>query len=531
MIDLTKDWQSQKEALEVAGVHLPLKNPNPSEKIKWLHFGGGNLFRAFHAQLAQSLVDSDELPGGVGVVETFDEEIIEKAYRPFKNQILQVVLQEDGDLKRNLFTATSLALKGSPDQPDFQKLIALFQSEALQFCTFTITEKGYNLTDSKNQFLPIILTDIEKGPEKAEHTISLITRLLWERFKNGAYPIAMITTDNFSHNGAKFSESVWAIAKEWEKNGFVTPKFMAYLTDESQVSFPWSMIDRITPNPALSIFQQLRKDGFEKMDLIHTEKGTNVAGFVNTEMTHYLVIEDKFPNGRPDLTKAGIFLTDQATVDRADTMKLTTCLNPLQTALAVTGVVLGYDKVSEEMKDPDLVNLVKRVGYDEGFPVVVDPGIISPKKFIDEVVEKRLPNPYIPDVPQRTATDTSQKVAIRYGETIKKYLKKGTTEKLQIIPLVQACWLRYLLAVDDQGHSFVPSSDPLLAELQSQLEPFYLGYEGEVHTALVPILSNAKIFGVNLYEAGLGEKVENYFKELITGPQAVRKTLHKYVGK
>lgn len=47
------------------------------------------------------------------------------------------------------------------------------------------------------------------------------------------------------------------------------------------------------------------------------------------------------------------------------------------------------------MQDDDLVGLIKGIGYLEGLPVVENPGIIDPKQFIDEVINKRLPNPYI----------------------------------------------------------------------------------------------------------------------------------------
>lgn len=68
--------------------------------------------------------------------------------------------------------------------------------------------------------------------------------------------------------------------------------------------------------------------------------------------------------------------------------------------------------------------------------MVTDPGILSPKDFVDEVIKTRIPNPFMPDTPQRIATDTSQKVGIRYGETIKAYVEKyGNAEKLVAIPL------------------------------------------------------------------------------------------------
>ena len=134
-----------------------------------------------------------------------------------------------------------------------------------------------------------------------------------------------------------------------------------------------------------------------------------------------------------------------------------TCLNPLHTALAIYGCLLGYTLIADEMKNPLLKKMVEIIGYREGLPVVVDPGILDPKQFIDEVVTKRIPNPFMPDTPQRIATDTSQKLPIRFGETIKAYKESSrlSLEDLHIIPLVFAGWLRYLMAVDDQGLSLI----------------------------------------------------------------------------
>jgi fructuronate reductase len=135
---------------------------------------------------------------------------------------------------------------------------------------------------------------------------------------------------------------------------------------------------------------------------------------------------------------------DRDTVEKVERMKVCTCLNPLHTALAVYGCLLGYDLISEEMKNPVLKKMVEQIGYREGLPVVTDPGILNPEKFIDEVVNKRIPNPFMPDTPQRIATDTSQKLAIRYGETVKAYLDDDTLDvkDLKMIPLVYAGWFR-----------------------------------------------------------------------------------------
>ena len=120
----------------------------------------------------------------------------------------------------------------------------------------------------------------------------------------------------------------------------------------------------------------------EGLRAIVTSKNTFIAAFVNAERPQYLVVEDKFPNGRPALEKAGVYLTDRETVNKTERMKVTTCLNPLHTAMSVYGCMLGYTLICDEMKDETLVKLVKRLGYVEGLPVVVDPVILSPKAFI-----------------------------------------------------------------------------------------------------------------------------------------------------
>ena len=207
-------------------------------------------------------------------------------------------------------------------------------------------------------------------------------------------------------------------------------------------------------------------------------------------------------------------------------MKVTTCLNPLHTALAVYGCILGYDLIADEMKDKELAELVRRIGLVEGMPVVTDPKILSPEKFADEVLNVRIPNPFMPDTPQRIATDTSQKVGIRYGETIKSYVAKdGSAKALTAIPLAIAGWCRYLLAVDDNGESFELSADPMADEVAG----IKVGEPSSYNGQLKNLLSNANIFGINLYEAGIGDKIEEMFVEEIAGKGAVRETLKKYL--
>ncbi len=503
---------------------------NTDKNPKWIHFGAGNIFRGFIARVAHTMLDEGVLDTGIIAADTFDYDIIDKIYTPYDNLTMLVRLRADGGMDKEIVAGVSRAYKANPKFDEYSEIIKAFENPNLQMASMTITEKGYALKDTAGKYLGVVAADIENGPSSPVHVMSVMTSLLYKRFLNGALPIAMCSMDNCSHNGERLKTSILEIAKLWKEKGFVTQEFINYIEDESKVGFPWSMIDKITPRPAKSVEETLEKLGIEDMAPIITDKNTFIAPFVNAEIPEYLVIEDMFPNGRPKLETGGVYVTDRETVNKTETMKVTTCLNPLHTALAVYGCLLGYDRIFEEMRDTELSKLVENIGYKEGMPVVVDPKIISPMEFIDEVVGDRLKNPFIPDEPQRIATDTSQKVGIRFGETIKSYIasEELNVNDLVYIPLALAGWMRYLLAVDDNGNIFTPSPDPLLSELQGKLSGLYLGkaYGGE----LKDILSNKEIFGVDLVECGLSDKIEDMFKELIAGKGAVRATLKKYLA-
>ncbi len=522
-------WEKAEVALPSYDIEQVSRNTK--ENPVWVHFGAGNIFRIFIGGIADTLIEKGVADKGITCVETFDFDVIDKIYTPYDNLVLGVTLNADGSIGKKVLGSLTEAIKAQASvAAEWNRLKAIFINPALQMISFTITEKGYALKNAAGEFFPFILKDIEDGPDAPVSAMAVVTALLLERFKAGKAPLAVVSMDNCSHNGEKLRTSIITMAKEWNKKGFVDDAFIAYLGDESTISFPWSMIDKITPRPAGSVCEELEKLGIEDMQPVVTSKNTFIAPFVNAESPQYLVIEDKFPNGRPALEKAGVYLTDRDTVNKVERMKVTTCLNPLHTALATYGCTLGYTLIADEMKDTELKELVHQIGPVEGMPVVTDPGILSPKAFVDEVINVRLPNPFMPDTPQRIATDTSQKVGIRYGETIKAYVEKyGDAKNLTAIPLAIAGWCRYLLAVDDEGTRFELSSDPMLPELTEQLKNIEVGKPETYTGQLAPILSNAHIFGIDLYQAGIGEKVEGMFIELIGGNGAIRATLKKWL--
>ncbi len=519
-------YESLKHTEQWAGYTLPKFDieavaEKTGEEPTWVHFGAGNIFRAFPAAVLQKALDAGKYDRGIVVAEGFDYEIIDKAYRPYDNLSLLVLLKSDGRIEKQVIASVTESLKADYQFDwDWKRLCVIFQKPSLQMISFTITEKGYSVSQA----------DLDRGL-LPNLIMGKVTALLLKRYLAGALPLTVQSMDNCSHNGDKVREAVLTYARQWVQDGLAPEGFLAYLLDEQKITFPWSMIDKITPRPDAKVQEMLRADGFEDNYTIITDKRTYTAPFVNAEETEYLVMEDRYACGRPPLELGGALYADRETVDKVEKMKVCTCLNPLHTAMSIYGCMLGHTLISEEMKDEDIRGLITKMGYIEAMPVVVDPGVLKPADFIDAVLTRRLPNPFMPDAPQRIATDTSQKLPIRFGETIKAYIARGLDlDGLVLIPLVLAGYARYLKGIDDWGVPFEPSPDPLLPQLQSLAAGLEVKEGAQDFSCLKDLFSREDVFGLDLYEAGLGRRIEAMTAELYAGPGAVRRTLHKYVS-
>lgn len=491
---------------------------------EWIHFGPGNLFRGYIAQLSHDLMNLGDEGAGVVVVNPRGELEMNLVMEPYDLLSLQVVMPANGPRRYQVTGSISAAYAFEQDA-HVKAVEQVFEAPSLQMLSFTITEKGYGITGMDGQPSPDFLEDVAQGPVwPMKNSMAMVAYFLYRRFEAGRFPLTLVSMDNFSHNGDKLKASVVAVIKAWVDGQKAPQAFLDWASDESQVAYPISVIDRITPRAGEDVAQDIKALGFEGVDRVVTDFGAIFAPYVNTESASYLVIEDRFTNGRPALEKVGVYFTDRETADRFERMKVCTCLNPLHTALAVSGCVLGFDFIADEMEDKELKALAEAVAK-EGLPVVVDPGIVKPEAFLKEVLEERFPNKALPDTPQRIATDTSQKLAIRFGETIKAYQAREDLDPmdLQAIPLAIATWCRYLLGVDDSGQAFACSPDPLLEELQKLLAKVQWNKPDTGREALKPILQNSQIFGLDLDEAGLAEKIETFFLAMLQGEGAVRK--------
>ena len=180
---------------------------------KWLAFGSGNIFRGFIARVNQDAINSGKEDRGISVVETFDEEIIEKIYKPYDNLALSVTLHKDGNFDTNLIAnlVEALTLK------DMTRIKEIAVNPNLELMSFTITEKGYNLYGSDGNLMGVVSEDLENGPEASKHLMSIVTALLNLRYKENGKALTLLSMDNASHNGDLVKNSVMLVAKALSK--------------------------------------------------------------------------------------------------------------------------------------------------------------------------------------------------------------------------------------------------------------------------------------------------------------------------
>ena len=144
---------------EAKGYMLPQFDRNAAaEKTKqepvWIHFGAGNIFRAFQANVVQRLLNEGAMDTGLIVAEGYDYEIIDKLYAPHDNLGILVTLKADGSVEKSVIGSVMESLRVDPDnQADYTRLKEIFRNPTLQMVTFTITEKGYSLVNGKGDHL------------------------------------------------------------------------------------------------------------------------------------------------------------------------------------------------------------------------------------------------------------------------------------------------------------------------------------------------------------------------------------------
>jgi len=187
---------------KAAGYQMPLfDRKSVTEKTqkspKWVHFGAGNIFRAFQANLMQKLLNEGLCDTGLVVAEGFDYDIINMVNKPHDNLSILMTLKADNTVEKSVIgSIVESVILDSEDQAEYSRMKEIFSNPSLQMASFTITEKGYQLADASGNVHADVKRDWENGPGKPESYIGKIASLLYTRYQ--AWTIVLIMEKNWN---------------------------------------------------------------------------------------------------------------------------------------------------------------------------------------------------------------------------------------------------------------------------------------------------------------------------------------------
>lgn len=406
-----------------------------------LHFGIGNFHRAHLEYLTNLLIDQNPDQNNWGICGAMILPQDERLYNALKNQKGEYTLTVCGrDGKDQAWLIGSLVELhwGIKDQEAILNKIA---DPAIKIITMTITEGGYNQDKHTGEF--------NLQDEKVQHDLrdqkhpvtafGYVAEGLRRRMAAGAGPITILSCDNLQHNGDTARRSFTTFIEAQDKTLY------AWLKDN--VTFPNSMVDRITP--------ATKPEDIERLNKLN---GTNDQAPVYTEDFIQWVVEDNFAAGRPDWEKVGVQFTDDVTA--FENMKLS-LLNASHTLLSYPSFLSGYRKVDAAMHDARIVKFVRDFMNIDITPYVPAPKDTDLDEYKQTLIE-RFANRTVSDQIARLCFDGVSKFPVYIMPNLTKMVAEG--KDLTRVTYLFAAYRHYLkYHTDDNGQNF-EVNDPWLTD-------------------------------------------------------------------
>ncbi|KAG5679413.1 hypothetical protein PVAND_008980 [Polypedilum vanderplanki] len=351
------------------------------------HFGVGNFHRAHQALIMDNLfaqgLANDYGICGVGVLE--QDKKMRDALK--EQDFLYTLVEKSSDGKiTSRVIGSIIDYIFAPD--DVNTLIERLCTSDAKIVTLTITEGGYNINPSTNEFDLTKVEDDLKNPSSPKSVFGIIVEALRRRKDRVMSGLTILSCDNLQENGKIAEKAFITYAKA------VDLDLAEWI--ELNVKFPNSMVDRITPVTT----NDERNFVSEKLKI------KDSWPVVCEDFIHW-VIEDKFVCGRPPFEKhSAVQLVDN--VEPYELMKLR-LINAGHQAIAYFGLMIDFTYVH----DASLYKLIedylnaymdreatKTLRSVDGFDV---------SNYKKKIVE-RFQNPNILDTLKRLAFDGSDRI-------------------------------------------------------------------------------------------------------------------------
>jgi len=328
----------------------------------------------------------------------------------------------------------------APEDPE--AVLQRLSHPDIHIVSFTITEKGYLRDPATGDLLadhPDIKHDLE-NPQNPRTMHGFVVEALARRKAAGLPPVTLLCCDNLPSNGKSLKIAILAFARLRD----------ADLADwiESNIAFPCTMVDRIVPATTKEDVESTTK----KLGLIDESP-------VICEPFRQWVIEDNFSSPRPAWEEFGA--TVVADVEPYEEMKLR-LLNGSHSSMAYLGYLAGIETIDQVIAHPAFLAFVRRL-MAEVMTTLHMPEGVDLEGYCDALIE-RFRNPSLKHRTWQIAMDGSQKLPQRLLNSIRSRMAAG--KPYPHLAMGVAGWLRYVMAVDEQGQA-IDVSDPLAGQLKA----------------------------------------------------------------
>jgi len=384
---------------------------------------------------------------------------------------------------------------------DLARLLDLIAAPQTRIVGLTVTEKGYchdPATGRLDASHPDIAHDLAHIEEPAS-AIGILVAGLNRRYRSGGVPTTIMSCDNLPQNGVTLRGIVFDFASR------IDTGLTRWL--ENDVTFPCSMVDRITPATTDGLIAETSRT-----------LGLLDAAPIQCEPFTQWVIEDNFAAGRPCWERVGVEIVENVTPFEEMKLRL---LNGSHSMLAYLGYLGGYQYIWQLMREADYRDLVAGMMQEEVTPTLAlaRTGEYDLKMYQSKLIE-RFSNPALPHLCYQITMDGSQKLPQRLLDTIRANLTVG--RPFRRLALGVAAWMRFVGGVDEGGRPIVVK-DPLAGLLAERVRRA----DGSAAAAVTNLLSVRAIFGDDLPQAApLREELTGALTALMA--YGARETVRRY---
>lgn len=409
-----------------------------------VHIGYGAFHRVHQAVFLDDYMEtSGDLRWGIAAVNLQASQSENfSAIQNLENGYLLKTTAPDGSMDMRLVRSHIRFADWTTQADETLELIAL---SSVHVVTIIVTESGYYLNNEGRLNVDDPVIEAEISGQKFCFVYAYLVAALKRRMQSNGQAINILCCDNIRANGHMLENNFLSYLKhkgETELANWVS----------AHVSFPCSMVDRITPRATPDLEDEISG----------LFPGQSLAP-IHSEQFIQWVLEEKFLAPVPELTRAGVEIVPDVEPYEETKIRI---LNGGHTCLCYFGALAGHDTYDQTFADPDFRKIFNDFEQEEVLFGLADVAVPFDKSLYLDQVAARFSNVSIADQLERICMDGYSKMPIYIRPTLLACFKHGKVPETGLACV--ASW--YIYARNwAQGHARIPYREPYWHKLEPLL--------------------------------------------------------------